>query len=266
MMFELSTVEFTKKYYNTDRKSQSNKYYCLDCHSGEGQINQLLNELEKCFISNKTPKKQKKKEFDFYLEFFFKRCININRNFSDAVEFLSIWVKISPDTLLSALKIGDLDQYFNRTEFGHDGDKWCFPKLLQIFVILVEDKQAQVKEILDCLFEIFNFFSIPNTFVCEIIGYDQLERCIKEVPKVFKDDLLLKINEFIQINNTIYLGPRSHQYLNAKLQTIDPILWVKKADSLKLAFDLKTALFIFPSHKQFDPKYVTHQPINFGKR
>lgn len=265
-MFKLSTVEFSKKYYNEDRESQSNKYYCLDCHSGEGQINQLLNELEKCFISNRTLEKQKKEEFDFYLEFFLKRCIYINRSFSDAVEFLSIWVKISPDTLLSALKSGDLDQYFNRTEFGHDGDKWCFPKLLQILVILVEDKQAHSKEILDYLFKIFNFFNIPDTFVCEIIGYDQLERRIKEVPKVFKDDLLLKINEFIQINDTIYLGPRSHQYLNAKLQTIDPTFWVKKADPLKLASDLKTALFIFPSYKQFGSGYINHQSINFGKR
>ena len=63
-MFALSTVEFSKKYYNRKRQHQSNKYYYLDCHSGEGQINQLLDELEKCFILNEISKKQYKKEFD----------------------------------------------------------------------------------------------------------------------------------------------------------------------------------------------------------
>ena len=49
-MFALSIDEFSKKYYDEKWKKQSNKYYCLDCHSGEGQTNQLLNELEKYFF------------------------------------------------------------------------------------------------------------------------------------------------------------------------------------------------------------------------
>lgn len=262
-MFKFSTVKYFKKNYNKGA-TQFNKYYCLDCHSGEGQSNQLLEELNKSFILKKAPKRQKKKEFDFYLDFFLKKCININRSFSDAVWFLSIWLELSPDSLLKALKAEELARYFNRTVFHHDGDKWYFPKLLQTFETLVKAEQVQAKDILDDLFKIFNFFNIPETFVREIIGYDQLERCIKEIPQVFKADLLLKINEFIQIDSTIYLGPHSHQYLNAELQNMDPTLWVKKTDPLKLAFDIKTTLFEFPHHKQFDPN-VIYPPNRFGK-
>lgn len=68
-MFEHSTAEVSKKYYNGEG-TQFNKYYCLDCHSGEGQINQLLKQLSEDFIRKKISRKQKKKEFDFYLEFF----------------------------------------------------------------------------------------------------------------------------------------------------------------------------------------------------
>jgi hypothetical protein len=265
-MFALSTVEFSKKYYNRKRQHQSNKYYYLDCHSGEGQINQLLDELEKCFILNEISKKQYKKEFDFYLEFFLKRCININRSFSDAIKFLSIWLKLSPDTLLKALKAEDLEQYFNRTEFHHEGNKWYFPKLLQVFVTLVENKQAKPKEILDHLFKIFNFFSDPECFVCEIIGYDQLERFIKESPKEFKTDLLLKVKDFIDEKSTVYLGFRSHQYLKTELLTIDPTLLLKKIDSKKLASQIKSDLFIFSSINYFDSsKYVPQPSTNFRK-
>lgn len=264
-MFELSTVEFSKKYYNKKRESQSNKYYCLDCHSGEGQINQLLNELEKCFILNKTSEEQKKKEFDFYLEFFLKRCININRSFSDAIKFLAIWLKSSPDTLLKALKTEDLEQYFNRTEFHHEGNEWYFPKLLQVFVTLIENKQANPKEILDHLFKIFNFFSDPECFVCEIIGYDQLERFIKESPEEFKTDLLLKVKDFIDENSTVYLGFRSHQYLKTELLTV-PTSLLKKTDLKKLASQIKSDLFIFPSINRFDSsEYVPQQSTNFRK-
>ncbi len=263
-MPKLPTLKFSNKYYCKEGGSQFDKYYCLDCHSGEGQTNQLLNELNQYFILKKASKKQKKREFDFYLEFFLKKCININRSFSDAVWFMSIWLKISPDTLLKALKADELALYFNRTEFHHEGDKWYFPKLLQTFETLVKAEQVQTKELIDQLFKVFNFFNMPETFVHEIIGYDQLERCIKEIPQVFKADLLLKINEFIQIDSTIYLGLHSHQYLNTELQNIDPTLWVKKADLSKLAFDIKTTLFKFPSHKQFDPP-VIYQANNFGK-
>lgn len=80
-MFNLSAKEFSKKYYNTRRKVKlSNKYLRLDCESGEGLINPLLLEL----------KKSSPEEFEYYLNFFLKKCININRSFSDAVEFLSI--------------------------------------------------------------------------------------------------------------------------------------------------------------------------------
>lgn len=265
-MFALSTDEFSKKYYDEKWKKQSNKYYCLDCHSGEGQTNQLLNELEKYFFLNNTSKEQMKKEFDFYLEFFLKRCININRSFSDAIKFLSIWLKLSPDTLLNALKAEDLKQYFNRTEFHLEGNKWYFSELLQVFVTLVENKQAKPKEILDHLFKVFNFFSDPECFVCEIIGYDQLERFIKDSPKEFKTDLLLKVKDFIDEKSTVYLGFRSHQYLKTELLTIAPTL-LKKIDSKKLASQIKSDLFIFSSINYFDSsKYVPQQSTNFRKR
>ena len=48
-MFKFSTVKYFKKNYNKEA-TQFNKYYCLDCHSGEGKSNQLLEELNKYFI------------------------------------------------------------------------------------------------------------------------------------------------------------------------------------------------------------------------
>lgn len=85
-MFNLTAEEFSHKYCNNSRKAESDRYYSLDCKSGEGLVNSLLKELNKKFIKfKKKPEEQRKEEFEFYLEFFLRKCININRSFSDAV-------------------------------------------------------------------------------------------------------------------------------------------------------------------------------------
>ncbi|MGC1855079.1 MAG: hypothetical protein WA659_06895 [Candidatus Aquirickettsiella sp.] len=207
-MFDLSDKEFSKKYYyNESIANTCNKFYRFDCESGEGLINSLLPELKN--IS--TP------DFEFYLEFILKRCINVNRSFSDAVEFLSIWKKKSPSSLLETLKSAELRQYFNRTEYGHDGDQWPFPQLLQIFSSLIEE-ELTAYDILDYLFENFNFFNAPEEFVREVIGYDQLAKCIKESPPAFKQALIWKVHKFVQQNKPIDIGLYSHKYLDHEIQ------------------------------------------------
>lgn len=210
-MFNLSAKEFSDKYYCKEKKPQSNNYFRLDCESGEGLINPLLVKLKKTSNS----------EFEFYLEFILKKCINVNRSFSDAVVFLSIWLKKSPDTLLEKLKNAELKQYFNRTEYGHDGDQWPFPRLLQVFSVLIEKELVTAHEILDYLFETFDFFNAPEDFVSEIIGYDRLELCIKECGPIFKEALALKMAKFVNLNKAINIGFRSHEYLDKELKNIN---------------------------------------------
>ena len=330
-MFEFSTVEFSRKYYYKKEGSQFNKYYCLDCHSGEGQTNQLLKELNKYFILSKASKKQKKKEFDFYLEFFLKKCININRSFSDAVWFLSIWLKISPDTLLSRLKnvkiinelieqlvnlknelksqntiknlskkklniknlinklnvralitifkITDLENelniekliqvlkeinlktVFNRTEYHHEGDQWYFPRLLQTFSTVVNQKKVASMEVLNDLFEAFDFFNIPEVFVTEIIGYDRLQLCINECPAVFKLDLLSKVNEFAKINDKISLGLRSHIYLQEALEKENYKKKCRGKEGRQLEDNTNNNFFGYPIKKMNNQKLA--QPASF---
>ncbi len=211
-MFNLLDKELSKKYYDESIANTCNKLYRFDCESGEGLINSLLPELND--IS--TP------DFEFYLEFILKICINVNRSFSDAVEFLSIWFKKSPSSLLEMLKSLELRQYFNRTEYGHDGDQWSFPQLLQIFSSLIQE-ESTAYDILDYLFENFDFFNAPEEFVREVIGYDQLAKCIEECPAVFKQALLLKLNKFVEQNETIDIGPRSRKFLYDEIQATDGI-------------------------------------------
>ncbi|MEN9450427.1 MAG: hypothetical protein RJA83_1041 [Pseudomonadota bacterium] len=239
-MFKLSAKEFSQKYYGDDKhKARSNRYFSLDCQSGEGLINPLLPELKK--ISTR--------EFEYYLNFILKKCININRSFSDAVEFLSIWLKKSPDSLLYQLKNAKLKQFFYRTEYDHEGDQWYFPKLLQLFSKLTKGNPDKANEILNCLFETFDFFNMPKIFVTEIIGYDRLEKCIIESPKVFKQALILKIYEFIELNKKnaveIDIGLESRKFLNKEFKPY-LVSWVTNS------------LFTYPNKKFYDR---THQYV-----
>ncbi|HEY2566559.1 MAG TPA: hypothetical protein VGH95_02460 [Candidatus Aquirickettsiella sp.] len=234
-----------KKYYarknkknfssSSNRRVRANKYsffYCLDCQSGEGLVNPLLPELKK--ISSN--------EFNFYLYFILKKCIYVNRSFSDAVEFLSIWIEKSPDTLLSALKNSELKLFFNRTEYDHDGDKWYFPKLLKILSPLIKQNLITADKLLFNIFETFDFFSMPEIFVSEIIGYDRLEWCIGQSPEVFKQALLRKVQEFVKQHQTIDIGSHSRKYLNDAIRVIN----------LELALFLKNSIFNYPSIKNFN--------------
>lgn len=248
-MFRLANKNFSSKYYNSKTKSQSDFFFSLDCRSGEGQTNLLLMALNASIQKYKN-KDELKKEFEFYLEFFLKKCININRSFSDAIQFLSIWLKISPNTLLKALQNAELKQFFNRTEYDHEGDQWYFPKLLYIFSSLVERKLVTADEILDYVFETFNFFSEREIFVTEIIGYDRLEVCIKESPAVFKQALLSKMYEFVGKNKLIDIGFHSRRYLNDEIQENNAIKRTKTeklTDPLQLVSYIKKHLFIYPS-------------------
>lgn len=240
-------LEFALNNFKSYRNKKQTKYsffYSLDCHSGEGLINPLLPELKKI-----SPE-----EFEYYLNFFKKKCIYVNRSFSDAVEFLSIWLEKSPYTLLKELKIvmllknkkkeleelknnlknernrikkikkkikklekNNLKNFFNRTEYNQEGNKWCFPKLLNAFLPLVKEN-VTTDEILNYVFEIFDFFNMPDIFVIEIIGYDLLEKCITETPVIFRQALLLKVYEFVEFNkkNDIKIGLQSQRYLQNK--------------------------------------------------
>lgn len=204
-------LETQKKNFKYNKKpTKHNFFYCLDCQSGEGLVNPLLSEL----------KNTSSTEFKFYLKFILQKCINVNRSFSDAVEFLSIWLKKSPDNLLYQLKNAKLKQFFNRTEYDHEGLNWYFPTLLRKFAALVKEP-VTADEILHYLFETFDFFSIPEIFVTDVIGYNRLEQCVKESPAIFRQALLLKMYEFVERNKTIDVGSISRTFLNNNLTTDD---------------------------------------------
>lgn len=232
--------------FNCNKKStKHNFFYSLDCRSGEGLVNLLLIELKK--ISNL--------EFKFYRKFILEKCINVNRSFSDAVEFLSIWVEKSPRSLFNQLKDGELKQFFNRTEYDHDGNQWCFPKLLQIFSKLIEKNQVGANEILDYLFETFDFFSMPEIFVREVIGYDRLRECTEECHPGFKQALIFKMHSFVEENKMIDIGLNSRKYLNSEIQDPEIQAAIKKKeqdkhiDYLKFASYVKNTIFYYPSKK-----------------
>lgn len=247
----------------SDRNIKPNKYnffYYLDCISGEGLNNPLLSKL----------KEISKREFKVYLNFILKKCIYVNRSFSDAVELFSIWIEKSPDSLLEKLKNAELKRYFNRTEYDHDGDQWYFPKLLQVFSILVQKKQVTENEVLNYLFETLDFFSMPEIFVREIIGYDRLELCVKESPSVFKQALLLKVHEFIDENKKIDMGSRSRKYLKDEIQAIDEIKRIKtelskqtQAQELIAYIKQNGGLFHYPSINYFDQDQFRNHKFNF---
>lgn len=222
--------EYSKVFREERQKRLFNYFYKLDCNSGIGVVNSLLIELEK--ISST--------EFKKSLNFLLKKCINVNRDFSDAVKFLSIWLEKSPSTLLIRLKRGSLKKFFYRTEYYHDGDQWYFPQLLDVFSLLVgKDIHKSIKvtagDIIDYLFETFDFSNVPEDFIRGVIGYDRLEHCVREIPKIFKPALLIKIQEMIwQCEaNAQYMdiGRGSYAYLmkelDAKQQAVIPSLSIK---------------------------------------
>ncbi len=256
-MFDLSAKKFSEKYYADEQKAISNWYYSLDCQSGEGLINPLLPKLQKISSS----------DFEFYLEFILKKCINVNRSFSDAVEFLSIWLKKSPDSLLEQLKNAQLKQFFNRTEYNHEGLNWHFPKLLHKFAALIK-KPVTADEILHYLFETFDFFSMTEDFVTEVIGYDRLEQCVKESPCIFRQALLSKMYEFIEQNKTIDIGSISRTFLKNSL-TIDDKNNIKVKLELErekerqelISYIRNGGFFNYPSNDRFsEGKFNTHNP------
>ena len=175
-----------------------NHFYKLDCDSGIGVVNPLLIELEKVSST----------EFKKSLNFLLKKCINVNRDFSDAVKFLSIWLRKSPSTLLRRLERGSLKKFFYRTEYYHDGDQWYFPELLADFSSLIGKR-------------IHQSVKITADFIRAVIGYDRLEHCVREISEIFKPALLIKIQEMIwqcEANaQYIDIGRASYAYLMKEL-------------------------------------------------
>lgn len=259
-MFNLSFKEFNARYYRDKIISRKcNKFYSLDCRSGEGLPNLLFKELKENFTKENTI------EFEFYLEMILKKCININRSFSDAIEFLSLWLKLSPYMLLHALKNRDLITFFNRTVYHLDGNSWCFPKLLQSFLILIKEEKIIAIDLLDYLFETFDFFSMPEIFIGKVIGYDRLKQCIEDSPKIFKEALLFKINEFVIKHKEINIGANSIHYLNEELSSINSRVIKPKIDKniypKKLVSQLKNQLFVFPNTSCFNPSELSYSAL-----
>jgi hypothetical protein len=198
---------YNKKSY---QRKLFNYFYKLDCNSGEGIVNPLLIKLEK--ISSA--------EFKNSLHFILKKCINVNRSFSDAIKFLSIWLKKSPYTLLIKLKQEELKTFFNQTEYHYDGNQWHFPQLLQIFLVLIS-KVETADNILAYLFKNFDFMNIPDDFIRSVIGYDRLEACVREIPKIFTRPLLIEMQKIIREHENkgeyIDIGHASYAYLKKEL-------------------------------------------------
>lgn len=78
----------------SELEEYKNKFLESDYKSGEGLINSIFPLLEEVPL----------KIFEDSIDFILENCINVNRSFSDAVEFLSIWQKRSPHGLLKKLK------------------------------------------------------------------------------------------------------------------------------------------------------------------
>lgn len=212
-MTKLLNKPFFKGYSyskKSDQRRLFNYFYKLDCNSGEGMVNPLLIELEK--ISSV--------EFKNSLHFILKKCINVNRSFSDAIKFLSIWLKKSPHTLLIKLKREELKTFFNQTEYHYDGNRWHFPQLLQIFLVLIS-KVESADNILSYLFKNLDFVNIPDDFIRSVIGYDRLERCVKEIPRIFIRPLLLEVQRIVWEHEYkgeyIDIGHASYAYLKKQL-------------------------------------------------
>lgn len=185
----------------------------LDMNSGEGLVNVLLPELAE------MPPRYFKQVLDNIL----MNCINVNRSFADAIEFLSIWFEKSPDTLLKKLADNQLKNFFNRTMYHLDGDQWPFAKLLEIFSRTIKEETA-AKNILHDLFENFDFVSKSDEFIRLVIGYNRLECCVNDIPAVFKIPLLEKIQSMIDKENKqgkhLDLGHDSFTYLTKELNEI----------------------------------------------
>lgn len=145
-------------------------------------------------------------EFEMVVDRLLKKCFYINRTFSDTVKFLSIWLRKSPHTLVARLKKNDLKEFFCRIEYDKDGCEWPFPKLLHIFLPIMGEA-LKPRHVIDYLFNTFCFFSMPQTFIWQVIGYDQLNLRLAQIDNVFHGPLLEKMSYFYCIGED--LGPHS---------------------------------------------------------
>ena len=64
--------------------------------------------------------------------------------------------------------------------------------------------------------------NIPDDFIRTVIGYDRLECCVKEIPKIFKKPFLIEMQKIIdehKKNNDEYIdiGQASYTYLKKEL-------------------------------------------------
>lgn len=148
-------------------------------------------------------------EFEGAIETLIKESIYVSRTFAAAVEFLAIWLVKSPHTLIMRLQQGGLKEFFYNTEYSKDGSEWPFPKLLHAFLPVIETGRLSAFVIMDYLFNNFDFLNMPKTFIWEVIGYDQLEQRLGEIPKLFHEPLLEKMASLYHCGNN--LGPRSHR-------------------------------------------------------
>jgi hypothetical protein len=127
---------------------------------------------------------------------------------------------------LKKIRTREFKKIFYRTEYYHDGDQWYFPELLADFSSLIgksihQSVKITADDILDFLFEIFDFSNIPEDFIRAVIGYDRLEHCVREISEIFKPALLMKIQEMIlqcEANaQYIDIGRASYAYLMKEL-------------------------------------------------
>ncbi|MES2142175.1 MAG: hypothetical protein V4471_04745 [Pseudomonadota bacterium] len=184
-----------------NRKSSVNpllsKICRLDKLSCEG-INYLIP-----FLEGISPS-----EFESIVGTLLKKCFYINRSFSDAVDFLSIWLVKSPETLLPKLKKSELKEFFCKTEYDKDGDDWPLSKLLHAFLPFLNKKKLTPDKVMSYLFNNFCFLDTPDIFIRMIIGYDQLEQRLAQIHELFHEALLKKMAYIYR--KGINLGYRSN--------------------------------------------------------
>jgi hypothetical protein len=167
-------------------------------------------------------------EFETIIETLIKKNIYVGRIFSDAVEFLSIWLVKSPHTLIVRLKQAGLKEFFYNTEYDKDGYEWPFSKLLQVFLPVIEKEGLSPHRIMNYLFNNFCFLSMPKVFIWEVIGYDQLERRLEEIPQLFHEPLLKKMAHLYYCGNN--LGPHSHSLI--RLYKSEKESWQEQSEGL----------------------------------
>ena len=132
-------------------------------------------------------------EFESVIGTLLKKCFYINRAFSDAVDFLSIWLVKSPETLLPKLKKSELKEFFFRTQYDKDGDDWPLIRLLHVFLPFLNEKELTPDKVMSYLFNNFCFLDTPDIFIRMIIGYDQLGQRLAQIHELFHQALLKKM-------------------------------------------------------------------------